>query len=276
MKTNKVTLLTAFFAVLLFAACTEDIVREPSPIANPASTNVYFSVTNKTSPVLALEQNELYVSVIREKSTAAQEVALIIENLYGDTISIPSKVSFKAGEDSVALKITVKDMKLMKKYKIAISVDPQQSNPYVAQPVYPRIDLNILKEDFAPFADGTYSSEFFEDEWDQLLEYSPATKIYRMKDCWMPGYNVTFKWDEAAKPGEVTIVGTTTSAKDFIFIPTGYVHSTYGMVSAYYPTANKNYYDSASKTFTFPIGWYIPDGRTFGDYADKYVITKLY
>lgn len=91
MKTNKVTLLTAFFAVLLFAACTEDIVREPSPIANPASTNVYFSATNKTSPVLALEQNELYVSVIREKSTAAQEVALIIENLYGDTISIPSK-----------------------------------------------------------------------------------------------------------------------------------------------------------------------------------------
>lgn len=275
MKTNKVTLLTAFFAVLLFAACTEDIVREPSPIANPASTNVYFSVTNKTSPVLALEQNELYVSVIREKSTAAQEVDLIIENLYGDTISIPSKVSFKAGEDSVALKITVKDMKLMKKYKIAISVDPQQSNPYVAQPVYPRIDLNILKEDFAPFADGTYSSDFFEDSWEQLLEYSPATKIYRMKDCWMPGYNVTFKWDEAAKPGEVTIIGTTTSAKDFIFIPTGYVHSTYGMVSAYYPTANIKYYDSASKTFTFPITWRVSAG-SFGAYADKFVITKQY
>lgn len=274
MKTNKVNLLMTFFAMLLFAACTEEIVRDPSPIANPNSTNVYFSVTNNVNPVLALEQDSFMVIIIRENDAAAQEVALTAENVYGDIFTVPSKVSFAAGEDSVEIKITVKDMELMKKYKIAISVDLEQTNPYVAQPVYPRIDINVLKEDFAPFAEGTYTSEFFEDAWPATLEYSPATKIYRFKDCWMPDYDVTFKWDEVAKPGEVTIIGTATSAKDFIFLQTGYLHPTYGMLSAYYATTpNKNYYVSATKTFTFPITWRVAAG-SFGAYADKYVITQ--
>lgn len=264
-----------FFAMLLFAACTEEIVRDPSPIANPNSTNVYFSVTNNVNPVLALEQDSFLVIIIRENDAAAQEVALTAENVYGDIFTIPSKVSFAAGQDSVAIKVTVKDMELMKKYKLAISVDQAQTNPYTAQPVYPRIDLNVLKEDFAPFAEGTYTSEFFEDAWPLTLEYSPATKIYRFKDCWMPGYDVTFKWDEAAKPGEVNIIGTSTSAKDFVFLQTGYVDSRYGMISAYYPTANKNYYDSTTKTFTFPITWRVTAG-SFGVYADKYAITQEY
>lgn len=275
MKTNKVNLLMTFFAMLLFAACTEEIVRDPSPIANPNSTNVYFSVTNNVNPVLALEQDSFLVIIIRENDAAAQEVALTAENVYGDIFTIPSKVSFAAGQDSVAIKVTVKDMELMKKYKLAISVDQAQTNPYTAQPVYPRIDLNVLKEDFAPFAEGTYTSEFFEDAWPLTLEYSPATKIYRFKDCWMPGYDVTFKWDEAAKPGEVNIIGTSTSAKDFVFLQTGYVDSRYGMISAYYPTANKNYYDSTTKTFTFPITWRVTAG-SFGVYADKYAITQEY
>ena len=163
MKTNKVNLLMTFFAMLLFAACTEEIVREPSPIANPNSTNVYFSVTNNINPVLALEQDSFMVIIIRENDAAAQEVALTAENVYGDIFTIPSKASFAAGVDSVGIKIMVKDMELMKKYKLAISVDQEQTNPYVAQPVFPRIDINVLKEDFAPFAEGTYTSEFFEE-----------------------------------------------------------------------------------------------------------------
>lgn len=277
MKTySKINIWMSFLVMLLFASCTEEIVRDPSPVANPNSANVYFSVTNSSSPVLGLQQSSFKVVIIREKKTAAQEVNLNVENVNGAIFEVPTKVSFAAGVDSVAIEIKVKDMELMKKYKLAISIDPEETKPYTIQKVYPRLELTVLKEDFAPFADGTYTSDFFEASWALTLEYSPATKIYRFKNCWEEaGYDLTFNWDEQAKPGEVNIIGTLNSAKDHTVVPTGVFDSKYGLISANYPLANKNYYSSATKTFTFPIKWTVAAG-SFGVYPEKFVITKSY
>ena len=257
------------------SSCKDEIVRDPSPIANPNSTNVYFSVKNSTSPVLALKQDTFKVMVIRKIKTTVQEVAITSENVYGDKFSIPDKVVFPAGKDSVLINIVVKNLELMKKYKLALQIDPEQTNPYVIQKVYPRLEFNLTKEDYASYAEGTYTSDFFGGDWPQTLEYSPSTKLYRFKDLWATGYNVTFKWDEAAAPGVVNIQGTSTSAKDYIYLQTGSVDPTYGMVTANYPTANLKYYNSTTKTFTFPIKWTVSAG-SFGIDADIYVITKTY
>lgn len=267
-----------FLAVgLLLVGCKdEEILRDPSPAANPNSSNVYFSTTNNTNPVLALDQQSFKVYVIREKKAAAQDVTLSIADANVAIFDVPSKVSFPAGIDSAALEIKVKDMELMKKYKLAITIDPEQSRPYAIQAVYPRLDLNVLKEDFAPFAEGTFVSEFFEDSWPLTLEYSPATKIYRLQDAWgVETYDLTFKWDEKVKPGEVNIIGSLNAAKDHISIKTGVIDADYGLVTANYPVANKNYYSSATKTFTFPVKWTVSAG-SFGVYPETYTITKEY
>ena len=274
MKTlNKINILVACLAILVFTACKDEILREPSPAANPNNTNVFFRVSNVTAPVLSITQKSFKVIIGRTKIEEDQVVALSAETVYDSIFTVPQTVTFKAGQDSVAIEVTVDKMQLMKKYHLAIIIDQEQTDPYKAQKVYPKLELNVLKEDFSPYANGTYTSAFFEDNWAQTLEYSPSTKIYRFKDCWMPGYNVTFKWDEAVKPGEVNMIGTATSAKDFIIIPTGYVDTKYGMVSAYYPQANKIYYSSATSTFTFKIKWVVSAG-SFGVYNDTYLITQ--
>ncbi|MFA6580294.1 MAG: hypothetical protein WCS79_00660 [Paludibacter sp.] len=275
MKTFKIkNVLIACFTTLLFTACTADIVRDPSPVTNPNSTNVYFGISNTNSPVLSIDQTSFKVAIGRKVTDKAQTVALTAGNVYGDKFQIPATVTFAAGEDSVDIEIVVKDLELMKKYHISISIDQEQTLPYAIQTVLPRLELSVIKEDFAPYANGTYTSAFFEANWPQTLEYSPSTKLYRFKDCWATGYNVTFKWDEAAKPGEVNIIGTTNSAGTYIYLQTGYIDATYGMVSAYYPTADINYYNSNTKTFTFPIKWYVSAG-SFGVYADTYLITQV-
>lgn len=255
-------------AVALFStACEDEINREKSPLPNPDSDNVYFDAANPKSLVLAIDATEFTVSVSREFSEAALDVKIKLESSYDKGLfNVPETLSFAAGETTKTLTVGISDLELMKKYKIALIVEDDQTNPYVPQTVYPRIDLNILQEDFAPYAEGTYTCDFFEDSWAQTLEYSPATTTYRFKGLWFPGYDVTFKWDGSAT---VTMIGTAASGK--IVIPTGYVHATYGMVAAHYGVCT---FDDATDTFTFPINWRVTAG-SFGDYPGTYVITSL-
>jgi hypothetical protein len=254
---------------LMFAtACSEDeVTREKSPVQNPNSTNVYFTATNPKSLILGIDAVEFTVSVSREISDAAQTVNLEIENTNAEGLfSIPSTVSFSAGEATTLITISVYGLELMKTYHIAIAIEGDQTNPYEQQTVYPKIELNILQEDFAPYANGTYTCDFFEDSWSQVLEYSPSTLTYRLKGLWYSGYDVKFKWTGSTA---VTMVGTVNSYGTGI--PSGYVHSTYGMVTAYF---NGCTYDDATKTFTFPITWRVSAG-SFGLYPGAYVITEL-
>lgn len=273
MKTiRKVNILIACIAMLLITACiNEEVVRVPSPVANPNSTNVYFTVDNDSSLILSKVTTSFSITVGREKTDKDQVVTLSSIGVNDSVLSIPKTVSFAVGESKKVVQITVKNMELMKKYHLTFSIDPEQTNPYSIQNVYPRLELSVLKEDFAPYANGTYTSLYFKSNWPQTMEYSPSTKVFRLKDCWVKGYNVTFKWDDTTQASAVTMIGS--AATGYIIILTGYLHPTYGMVSAYYSTANTNYYNKDTKTFTFPITWRVAAG-SFGLKNDTYVITQ--
>lgn len=257
-------ILTILALITIVVGCkNEDITREPSPLTNPSSSNVYFSTKNNTNPVLAIDQDTFSIKIGRKLFDKEQTVSLTAGNSYGDSITIPSQVKFNAGDSIKSVIISTKNLLLMKKYHVAISVDQDQTKPYTKQSVYPRVELNILKEDYAQKAKGKYSSDFFEDEWEATLEYSPSTKLYRFKDCWMPGYNYFFKVSD-------TGVITQSPAK----IETGYVHKTYGMVSATAdPTKSK--YDNQTKTYTFVIKWTVSAG-SFGVYNDTFLVETSY
>jgi len=266
------SILLASLSLLLFASCEDKLVREESPASNINSTNVYFATSNKSSIVLGVSATTFDVIVSREKTTTAQSVALSAENAYGAIFSIPSTVDFAAGEAQKTIKVTVSNMEMMKPYHIAIEIDGDQTKPYTAQTLYPRIEITVLKEDFAPYANGTFSDYFFAPgddyiTWPLTLEYSALSKIYRLKACWLyTGYDLTFTWDKASVIG---IIGTTSTT--YKVVQTGYVHSSYGMVSAYFGACT---YNATTKTFTFPITWRVAAG-SFGMYPDYYQITSL-
>jgi hypothetical protein len=263
----------AMFSILLLAAtaCEDVIERTESPAYNTNSSNVYFASTNSSSIVIGLTDETFDVVVKREKTTAAQEVNLKLESSLGDMFTVPDKVTFAVGEAEKAITVTVGDIELMKSYHFAIEIDQDQTKPYVAQNVYPRIELNVLREDYAPYAEGTYYDLFFAPgddyvSWPQVLEYSEMTDTYRMKDVWVEGYDVKFKWTGGAT---LTMVGTVSGS--YTYIPSGYVHPTYGMIYAYYGNCT---YTSGTKEFYFPITWRVSAG-SFGMYPDYYVITRL-
>uniref|UniRef100_UPI0032164701 hypothetical protein n=1 Tax=uncultured Draconibacterium sp. TaxID=1573823 RepID=UPI0032164701 len=261
MKTLKYFIIVA--VVALFAACEDEVERELSPEPNPNSTNVYFSNDNVSSVVLSIESTSFDVIISREVSSSEQTVSLTAENAYSEIFSIPESVSFAAGESQKTITVEVSDkIVLMESYHLAIAVDQDQTNPYKEQDVFPRIELSISKEDFAPYADGTFTSVFFEDFWDATLEYSPATEQYRLKDCWMSGYNYLFK---VAEDGTITQVPETSES--------GYVHSTYGMVSV--TAQDGSNFNSDTNTYTFVLKWTVSAG-SFGVYNDTFEITNKY
>jgi hypothetical protein len=253
----------------VFIACEKEVVRDPSPEANPSSNRVYFPEQTNNQLVLGIEDESTTIAIAREVSDNALTVTITIS---GDAaFSIPQTVSFAAGESETTFDLSIGEIELMKKYLVILNIDESQSNPYEEDTKFSTLALNILKEDFVPFAEGTYASEFFEDEWPQTLEYSPSQELYRLADCWVSDYDVLFKWEGTA----VTIQGTKNSSGSYIYLPTGYVHSSYGMVSAYYAQTNINYYDEATKTFAFPITWVVSAG-SFGEYYDTYTIETQY
>lgn len=253
----------AFLALgLLLVGCKDDeIVREPSPASNPNSTNVYFSAKNIASPVLPKSATSFDIIIDRENASQAQTVQLTVENLYADNVfQVPTSVSFAAGEATKTIKVPV-DLELMKKYHITVTIDMEQTNPYRTQAVYPRLDLNVLKEDYAPYSEGTFTSTMFGDSWAQVMEFSPALKIYRLKDLIEVGFDYIFSVD---KDGVINQVPSSV-------IETGYMHPSYGMVS--YQAQDGSKFDAASNTYTFLLKYTVSAG-SFGVKTEKYVITK--
>ncbi|MCK3684896.1 hypothetical protein [Maribellus sp. YY47] len=249
--------------VALFAACEDDVERELSPEQNPNSTNVYFSKDNVSNVVLPIESTSFEVIVSREVSASEQTVSLSAENVRSDLFTIPESVTFAAGEKQKSITVEVsEEIVLMESYHLAIVIDQEQTKPYTQQDVYPRIELTISKEDFAPYADGVYTSDFFGDSWDATLQYSPATDQYRFKDNWVSGYNYIFK---VAEDGTITQVPETTE--------TGYVDEDYGMISATAQAGSS--FDSATNTYTFAIKWTVSAG-SYGVYNDTFEITSKY
>lgn len=125
--------------------------------------------------------------------------------------------------------------------------------------------INYVIEDYAPFAKGTYTSWFFNSSVDATLEYSPSKDLYRFKDCWAPGYDVTFSLNKETMEFVM-------SSTEFI---TGYIHQTYGMVTArVYDNGSQNRFDPETSTFYFAYNWTVSAG-TFGAGYDTFQVTEL-
>jgi len=264
-------------ATLLVAGCTEDeITREPSPLPNPNASNVYFGSENPKSVVLPYDATEYKIVVKREKTDASLTVKVKMESVDAALFTVPQTVTFNAGDADTVLVVTFgANVELMKTYHLAFQLDFNETNPYLVTTNFPRYELNLKKEDFKPFANGTYTSVFFKGSWSMTLEYSESTQTYRFKALWgYSGYDVTFKWPEMGASIQMIGKAVTSGGINYIEISTGYVHPTYGMIRARYIN-DQCTYDSDTKTITFkPVRWVV-DAGSFGNYPEYYEISEF-
>lgn len=245
---------------LNFTACTEEVDYTPGE-QSQVTDQVYFMASNSAAPVMQKEDTQFTVVVGRDNSSAAQSIPLKIVNPNPEAFTIPATVEFAAGEAEKELVIQTTDkMELAKSYYLKLEIPEEFVNPYKEQENHPILVMNVIKEDYEPYATGTYTCNFFGGSWPQDMEYSPALDMYRFPNLYVDGYHFVFAWD-----GE-----TIKSAKSKV--ESGYVHSAYGMCSI---TTEATAYDAEQNAFLFQFKWTIPDGRTFGSFVSQFVLEEL-
>ena len=240
-----------------------------------SSTKVYFSEDNESSKVVGLTEDTVYVTLVRSGNTAnALQVPVKLGGTQG-IFSGASTVTFKENEAEAEYAIAIsKEMEPFTNYKVQVTVDEAYTAPYTYEDgdLVPMIDLTILREDYVPFAEGVYVTEFFGASWDDVLEYSPMLDQYRFSE-WIAGYPLIFKWDRSTEtnPDQVLVMSDKYT--------TGYSHPTYGMVSAVTTDADSKFlfmkggYTDGSDVFYFDFKWTVSAG-TFGIIPDYFIVAN--
>lgn len=248
-------------ALLLAFACQKEDTYVPGK-PTVKNDNVYFSPDNESSAVLAADENEVTVLLSRTDSTNALTVPVTAWTSVPEAFELPDKVEFAAGAATAEYKFKATEkLEMFVNYPVRLSVPEELTNAYDTLSVYPRISLNVVKEDYKTFANGTWVDYFMyageeAKEWEQILQYSEILDTYRFPDVWYPGYSVEFKWDGKGNP-ELAKAYTT-----------GVVDSTYGMITA--NTVEATYGDD---TFAFNFEWTVSAG-SFGAAPQIFVITE--
>lgn len=130
-------------------------------------------------------------------------------------------------------------------------------NPVAEQPK--SVMAIELEDAFEHYCYGTLAVGLFVGQWEQAMEvYQLDENIYRLPDYIAEGYDLVFHWDQ------------TTNEAMFLknSWETGYMHSTYGMITA---NGRSIVYDEATKTFTFTVEYTVSAG-SFGVYNDTFTL----
>lgn len=257
-------------AVAALAACEKSAPYEPGAPMDLDKPNVYFSAYNSTNKVLASDMNEFEVALLRDDVETALTLPIKSACTYENTFVVPEEVNFPAGVDSISFKVQITDkFEMFKDYQLFLTVPEEYTHAYVPSETGPRYIANVVKEDYVPYAKGTYFCSFLDyltggkwPAWEQELEYSAIQDTFRFSDLWQPKTSMTFQWNR--ETNEVTV------PKEEGFSIN--VDAGSGNISAF-PLAGQ--YDAASQTLVIYVD--MVDSSSWGEaFPQIYTITEFY
>ena len=291
---NKIKFALVSLALVLgFTACNKnDYEYEPGK-ATTNDREVFFD--DEENLTLALTDNEVEITLNRANAEGELTVPLNVV-VAPDFVKVPQSATFAAGEEQTTVKLTIgEDMKPFVKYLVKISIPEEYTQAYSEDAGSPVYSFTILKEDWADIAEGVFTSTVaLTGSWKQELQYSEYMNLYRFPDLFVNDTHAYFHYDGFIPVTEKTEEGndTTYLKEDFYFTDAagkhikkfaiGYVHSTYGMLSA---NINEKYDmgyveginpESGEPIYEFYWVWgiTIPDGRGFGEDYQYYDVTE--
>jgi hypothetical protein len=150
----------------------------------------------------------------RTNSEAAEDIALTCDH---SNFQVPSSVNFAAGEAKKTVAVPFSILGGTTE-EVTITVAPQSATVYGVGEMKFTITRDFVWEFLG---EGVYTSWLFGESWPQPVYRGEGTHLYKLPDCIAAGYDIQFELTDdeqhLAKPIEKQ--------------ETGYIHSSYGMIS---------------------------------------------
>lgn len=166
------------------------------------------------------------------------------------------KVTFPAGENVAYVELSFGSLDQLDPvgvYEMSLSLtDKEQMSPGGVETIGLKINRKLTWE---AFGKGTYTSSMFEESWEQPIEKAAEGEVYRLPGWITEGFHLVFTVNSD-------------DSIDFGKQETGYVHSSYGMIS-YGPAATGSVKNG--KEFVF-IGNFTVKAGSFGAKKEVFVM----
>lgn len=220
-----------------------------------------YSLTDKAeasfpSTILNLEMvaedgNKIVVEMWRGNTKGAASVPVTITNNTGGVFT-PEKQQFDFADGESVAYLTFSYPSIAnfggEKYQIILEIVDDVASPSAVKKMTVSAQRRLT---YKSLGIGTFSSEFFEEEWPQEVLKAEEGDFYRLPNCYANGTTMEF----SIQDGKI----------NFAKQATGYVHSSYGMVS--WDPRYLDYCEIDGKTFTLVPAFVVSAGN-FGGYYE--------
>ena len=248
-----------------FSACSDN---DDYKVGDPAGeNNVTFQYY--TDPVMG--KTETTFDVVLNRHTTSGTLSVPVEKVsVPEGWNVPETANFAAGDSLATITVTPNaDMSLNTDYHFDIRIPESYTNSYkMNNGEVNTYSVTVVKEDYEPFATGTYDEEhFFGAQWPVTIEYSPALDIYRIKSMMEPidevsGYHFYFKWNKETGEKQ-TFTMCASNGGSLASTQAGYSYGDYGMVSYKWAAATNNPADYVDEGNETSFGGYLASENMF-------------
>jgi len=189
-------ILTSFALFVIMISCNKDAVMSTIDSNDIGSVDAAFSSSVLIYNLTEADNGNLKIQIQRGNIESAATVPIEVS---GDGLShftlVSNSVQFAAGESQkeILLSYNYNEVAPAEKYIFTVTIadETMVSNSDVSSiRVEAELPLN-----YELIGDGSFSSEFFGDVWDQPVYVATITstfKFYKLPDCYMPGYDILF------------------------------------------------------------------------------------
>lgn len=201
--------------------------------------------------MVAEDGNKIVVELWRGNTKGAVSVPVTItNNTNGVFTPEKQKFDFADGESVAYLTFTYPSIADFggERYQIILEIADEVASPSAIKKMTVSAQRKLT---YQSLGIGTFTSEFFEESWPQEVLKAEEADFYRLPDCYYNGYTMEF----SIQDGKI----------NFAKQATGYVHSSYGMVS--WDPRYLDYCEINGKTFTL-VPAFVVDAGSFGGYNE--------
>lgn len=222
MKNNKLMNMAVGMLIALAAltSCSKDaegVIYTPDTIANYS-----FASTQMNVELSADDQGVIKVPLYRGNTNGDATVNITAE-MDEETASIfkpaSANIQFKDGESVAYAELnfgSIDRLGATNKYTVTLLIDEANLSPSGEGSLKIQAQRRLTWEDYGV---GIYTSELFEQAWEQPIEKAKEGNIFRLPDCIQTGYPIVF-----------TLSNDGQQLAGWDIQPTGFKDSTYGMV----------------------------------------------
>lgn len=222
------------FGAFAFSACSDDDNYQPGL---PAGEN---NVTFLSYSYPVMEKTATTFDVVLNRHTTQGTLSVPVEKaLVPEGWNVPETANFAAGDSLATITVTpAADMSLNTNYDFVIRIPESYTNSYAQKNgEVNTYGVKVVKEDYEPFATGTYDEVFFTEgaQWPVTIEYSPGLDVYRIKSMMEPmedvsGYHFYFKWNKETGDKQ-SFTQCAADGGEQASAQAGFTYGNYGMVS---------------------------------------------